>query len=677
MKSHRAMIRMTISGTENPAPQLSRGRRRLFGLITFATPIVLLATLELLLQIFHYGPDLSLFISVQAGPHTYTAMNPEVSRRYFSRTEFSPATSLDVFVRPKPSGVFRVFCLGGSTTVGYPYYYNGAFSTFLRDRLHALFPERQIEVVNLGMTATNSFTVLDFARDLTGAGADLLVVYDGHNEFYGALGVASRESAGGARWLTDLSLRLLRLKSYALLRDTYQRVMGLFAPAGPEEDRGTMMERLARGKYVAWQSPLYREGLETFRGNLDALARVCKEQGIPLILSTQVSNVRSQAPFVSLERPGLSLQQRLQFNNAFNSGVTARLDGHPDSALIFLRSAQAIDSLRADVEFEIARCLDTLGRTDQARSSYMRARDLDELRFRTSSDFNDAIRAMENPPLIAVVDMERWFAGLSKDSIVGDELIFEHLHPRAQGAFLMGKAYTATIRRLNLIATEETWRARDTLDEQRLWGQRPLTFLDEMMARRKVEILTSGWPFKDQFPKVSAISEGDTLGQFVEQVTRARWTWRQAHEEALEYYRRRGDLRSVEAEFRAIICESPIDIQPRLKLARLYLEEGRLHEMSEQLRATLEVEPTILAYRALGDLALRSGSPAEAVQYYRNITPFAQSINERLQNGYLLGVAYARAGMQDSAEGQMHRLLELKPDFTPASEFLKAEASHR
>ena len=46
------------------------------------------------------------------------------------------------------------------------------------------------------MTATNSFTTLDFARELVDCQPDLYIVYDGHNEFYGALGVASRESPG-------------------------------------------------------------------------------------------------------------------------------------------------------------------------------------------------------------------------------------------------------------------------------------------------------------------------------------------------------------------------------------------------------------------------------------------------------------------------------------------------
>ncbi len=69
---------------------------------------------------------------------------------------------------PKPAGTYRIFCLGGSTTVGFPYWYNGSFPSFLRDRLRRTFPERSIEIINLGMTATNSYTVVDMVRDVFG-----------------------------------------------------------------------------------------------------------------------------------------------------------------------------------------------------------------------------------------------------------------------------------------------------------------------------------------------------------------------------------------------------------------------------------------------------------------------------------------------------------------------------
>ena len=78
-------------------------------------------------------------------------MNPGVGKRYFPGTDFSPATSLDAFPEEKRPGTFRIFCLGGSTTVGYPYWFNAAFSTFLRTRLTSMFPDRSIEVINLGL----------------------------------------------------------------------------------------------------------------------------------------------------------------------------------------------------------------------------------------------------------------------------------------------------------------------------------------------------------------------------------------------------------------------------------------------------------------------------------------------------------------------------------------------
>ena len=662
------MSRPHITHTDGPSGGL---KRRIFTAVTLIAPLAILVILELALRLFRYGPDISLFTPIQAGGKTYMVMNPGVGKRYFPGTEFSPATSLDAFEREKPPGTYRIFCLGGSTTVGYPYWFNAAFSTFLRYRLHAIFPDRSIEVINLGLTATNSFTVLDIARDLSEAAPDLIIVYDGHNEFYGALGVASRESPAGARWLTDLSLRLLRFRTYRLLRDVYLRIAGAFAPSHPGDERGTMMERLARGENIPLGSRLYIEALATFRENLRATADLCAARGIPLILGTQVSNVRRRPPFVSKPRAGMTAGEMEAFDSSSGAGLSLFERGDVRGALPYLRRAIALDSLRADVQFTLARCMDSAGEKDAAREAYARARDLDQLRFRASSDFNGAIRAMRSDGRVAVVDMEALFAGASPDSIVGNELIFEHLHPTARGSFLMAKAYARAMEAMGLLAPPGTWRLRDTTGDDRLWAERPITRLDDMMAERKVAILTSGWPFREGVPTVPAVSASDTLGQIVEQVTRSRWTWERAHEEALALYTRRGDIASEEAEYRAIVSQTPLDIRPRLGLAHFYMERGELAEMRSELIATLAVEPTKLAYRALGDLALGKGNGVEALAYYRALLGFPQSTDEQLDNGYLLGLAFAQTGARDSARAQMERLLALKPDYAPAAELLK------
>ena len=197
-----------------------------------------------------------------------------------------------------------------------------------------------------------------------------------------------------------------------------------------------------------------------------------------------------------------------------------------------------------------------------------------------------------------------------------------------------------------------------------------MTLLDERIASRKVEILTSGWPFREGVPVVPAVDARDTLGQIVEQVTRSRWTWERAHEEVLAYYRGRGEWVSVENEYRVIISQTPLDIRPRLALAHYYMERGRLEEMKTVLDATLAIQPTKLAYRSLGDLALDAGHPLEAISYYRILAGFAQERDEQLENGYVLGLAYAQAGALDSARTQMQRLLAVKPGYAPAAELL-------
>ena len=101
---------------------------------------------------------------------------------------------------------------------------------------------------------------------------------------------------------------------------------------------------------------------------------------------------------------------------------------------------------------------------------------------------------------------------------------------------------------------------------------------------------------------------------------------------------------SVETEYRVIISQTPLDIQPQLTLAHFYLERGRLTDMRNILASTLSVQPTKLAFRSLGDLALQAGRPGEAIGYYRRLAGFEQERDEHLENGYLLGLALRAGG---------------------------------
>ena len=633
MKQRRSTSHRTVQ------EQLSSSRRHAFLAITLAFPCALLILLEVSLRLFHYGPDLSLFITQDLHGRTYHIMNPGVRHRYFSRVSFAPSTSPDYFLVPKPRGTFRIFCLGGSTTVGFPYWYNCAFSSFLRDRLRSTFPDRSIEVINLGMTATNSYTVVDMAREVLAHEPDLLIVYDGHNEFYGALGIASRESMGGARWLSRLSLHLAHIRTYQLALDVYAAFGKIFGSADDPASRGTMMERLARGKTVPYNSQTYRDGLEIFTANLRELKELCAERGVPVILGTQVSNLRGLAPFVSgipSDTPG---QTRTAFNTRFNAGMEQRMNGDVVAALADFRAAAEMLPGHAEAHYRVAQCLDTLGRASEALPEFVKARDMDELRFRTSSDFNTAIRDMDNGTIFLCADIEASFAAASPEHIICNNLILEHLHPTAYGQFLIARSYAQTMRLHKLLTSEDQWIRADTLSDDALWDTRHMTPVDDRIAARRTEALITAWPFQPEEMPVSDILPSDSLGQIADQVARGQIHWKQAHDRAIAYYSSRNDVRALEREYRTEINQLPfIEIAPYLRLARLLLDQQRIGEVRDLLLKTFT---------------------------------FPQSPPEQAENGTLLATALFLSGDTTSAQERVRSVLAAKPDYLPAVQLLE------
>jgi tetratricopeptide (TPR) repeat protein len=661
----------------HPPHDISPRKKRVFSIIVLSIPILFFVLLEFSLRLFHYGPDLSLFKTEIVNGKPYCTLNPSVKNRYFNRTEFTPDPSPEHFLVSKPPGTFRIFCLGGSTTVGYPYWYNGAFSSFLRDRLKALFPDRSIEIVNVGMTATNSYTVLDLSRDLLKFEPDLFIVYDGHNEFYGALGVASNERIASARWMTLLYLRMVHSRTFQLLKAIILEGLRLLGE-GPVDysNRTTMMEQVARGENVPYGSGTYARTFSVFRQNLNDLADLCRSHGIPLILGTQVSNLRDQFPFISNNAPGLSQQDRPRFQRLYSRGVEFQSKGMIDSAIVLFRSAVAADSLYADAHYRLAQCLDAEGRRREAYPEYILARDYDELRFRTDSKFNNLIRSMDDQEHCFVADIETLFKSLSQDSLVGDNLILEHLHPNTRGNFLIAEEYARLMRDHGLLATSAEWTRRDTVSDDVLWEHRHVTEVDELMAARKIKFLTSAWPFKKQSEVIPPVPETDTLQFIADEAVHDQIGWVTAHTRAGEYYLQRGDSILAEREYEAIIDQLPLDVTAYHRLAQLCFERKEFTKAESVLLASLQVKQTPFAYRALGDIYLKQGKWNNAVSSYEQLSRFPEDPTTAPENAYMLALAYLLSERPEEAVRVLDRTVDRYPAYAPARQLLSKIKLH-
>src|SRR5580692_2213414 len=242
---------------QNKKP-LSKKRIILFRTISILTPFIVICLTELLLRTIHYGNNLDLFIEYP-GNKDFLVFNPAASKRYFTDQNIATTGYVEPFKKEKDPNTMRIFVLGESTTIGYPYFHNGSFHRWLQYRLMRSFPDKKLEIVNISLTAVNSYTVLGFARDVVDYAPDAILIYTGHNEYYGALGVGSTNRLGSSPQLVNFLLWLRQLRTVQLLTKVYGRIARVFSSDAAKAGK-TRMELMVGDQQIAFGSPLYSRG---------------------------------------------------------------------------------------------------------------------------------------------------------------------------------------------------------------------------------------------------------------------------------------------------------------------------------------------------------------------------------------------------------------------------------
>ena len=206
--------------------KLSAGQKKLYTILMLLIPFAFLGLLEVGLNLFSYGNEYPLFEPLKS-VHGYSVQSRTVMQRYFSPPTNPPASNLDVFRTQKTDSTFRIVVQGGSSAAGYPYYYGGAFSRMLEVRLQDVFPDKEIEVINTATAAINSYTLLDITDEIIEIEPDLVLIYAGHNEYYGALGIGSAESLGQFRGVVNFYLKLRKYKTVQMIEDVMRWAAGM------------------------------------------------------------------------------------------------------------------------------------------------------------------------------------------------------------------------------------------------------------------------------------------------------------------------------------------------------------------------------------------------------------------------------------------------------------------
>jgi len=583
-------------------------RQFLFKVIAIAIPFILLLVLELALRLFNYGYDYRLFVEDKQDSD-YWVMNQNASKKYFPDQTIATTGNKEPFKKEKAANTIRIFVLGESTTIGYPYFHNGSFHRMLLYRLMHSMPDKNFEIINVSLTAVNSYTILDFARQVVDKEPDAVLIYTGHNEYYGALGVGSTQQVGSNRGLIKTILYLRQFRTTQLLTNAWLHLRSLGGKHG-DGDKKDRMELMAKDQDIAFGSAKFNAGVDQFQKNMEETLQLFQNANIPVFLSTVVSNEKDLSPFVS-EKPGSDKQKT--FNEAFNEGMNALASGNLAQATINLKKADGIFARSAICNYQLGRVFLQLQQTDSARTYFTKAGDLDMLRFRAPSAINKTIRLLcSKYHNTILVDAEADFQHYATHQVIGDDLILEHVHPNLSGYALLSQSFYEAMKKKGFLKVQEG----NEMSFDELMQRMPVTKSDSLAGYYKVFNLKRMWPFAAGNP-----SKKDTLSVVSqeEQIAYAmafdHKSWETAQSELYGYYMNNADSSAAKKVMEGLVLEHPLDKELCEMAGNLC---GQLHDYKYALnyfKRSFQLQPSVSKAKMILVLLLQEDMPADAIPY--------------------------------------------------------------
>lgn len=390
----------------------------------------------------------------------------------------------------KPPGTFRIFVLGESAAYGDPDPAYG-FSRYLEVMLRERFPTMKFEVINTAITAIDSHVLLPIARDLARHQPDLFVIYAGNNEVVGPYGPGTV--------FTSAAMTLPAIRASIFVRSTrIGQLLTKVVGSERQQRRDWRGMEMFLDKQIRADSPLMERAYENFAANLRDVIGMARGSGARVVLSTLATNLKDCAPFASLHREGLEQHALRAWEELVERAATFESTGSYAEALKLYVAAAEIDAQYAELQFRIARCLWMLGDYPAAKARFVRAQDLDTLRFRADSRINDVIHSVAGGSGVGLVDTAKIFAEESPHGVAGGELLYEHVHMTPRGNYLIAGALFLQVASMLPPGAERSQSVDGLLSEAECERRLALTRYDRSRVAAEVLWRVERPPFTNQ-----------------------------------------------------------------------------------------------------------------------------------------------------------------------------------
>jgi tetratricopeptide (TPR) repeat protein len=388
----------------------------------------------------------------------------------------------------------------------------------------------------------------------------------------------------------------------------------------------TLMAQIVKDKLITYDSDSFNDGLNQFRGNLDDILRLTKEANIPVIIGTLVSNLKDQKPFISIKGSGFEPADTI-YHKAENQ--------------LKLNNLKAADSL------------------------FRYAKDLDALRFRAPEKINSIIKDLARKYPYALVNIDSIFNANSPDSIVGNNLIVDHLHPSLKGYFLMSTIYFEAMKKTDLLPEGNPEKISDNQLDSLVLNNFAFTRLDSSIADIRLKGLLNDWPFveKANFSFLKRLSLKSKIDSLAYKVSVENFNWERAHRDAAEYYLSKSDYINLAKEFNVLISQYPFKLSD-YEFAASQLIKAKEYDLANNfLLKEYRESPNAFSTKWLGNIYLSKNSIRDAIKFFQE--SILHNKNDA-QVFYNLAVAFTKNNDYSEAFSAIENCLRINPNFPSA-----------
>ena len=510
----------------------------------------------------------------------------------------------------KPQNGLRIFCLGGSSSYGFPWNAQAAFGGVLADLLAESHLELSVEVVNASGISYGMHRVNIVADELLAYDPDIFIVYSGHNEFVEPAFFDALKGRGGTR--TRLAYVLAHSRVYSGMhrlfvgdRDTRKSVADMF-DADVRRDQSRIYTPKEKEEIVA-----------EFRAQLERLVRRAKGSGVRVLLATVPCNQSEWRPEASVTGTAMTATDIERWREFIHTGRQELNLGDFKAAASNFELAVGIARGHSESHFLLAEAYKGLKQWDQAREQYGLACDFDASPARRVSEINDAIRSVAQQEGALLADIDKIFEDRSEHGLVGFNLIEDYVHPTLDGHKLIA------------------WHLWDAI-EQAGWingeGQAAKAVYDRVLAERKSSPTTR--------PSATWVQNQGIL------------FWKQGNTEAaIQKFRQAVEL---EPDYAGVM----------VNLGTLLNKVGRHAEALPILRRALEIDPRDAGgHQALASALYGVGYVEEPEQHFNEALRL-QPQSAKIHSAY--GNMLQSLSHLDQAETRYREALRYEPDHAGA-----------